>query len=89
MDDYLIAGSPTPKLFQDMEKELYNTFRWGKWEDSAFGFAGCLVKQLPDGSIMLAQEVDELRGLRRACPKVHIGYEERTVFRHQSDPPSR
>ena len=56
VDDYLIAGSPTPKLFQDMEKELYNTFRWGKWEDSAFGFAGCLVKQLPDGSIMLAQE---------------------------------
>ena len=56
VDDYLIAGNPASKLFKEMEQELYNTFRWGKWEDTSFEFAGCLVKQNPDGSIMLTQE---------------------------------
>ena len=58
VDDFLLAGDNTSKLFQKAEAALKAAFRFGKWEEGSngFEFAGCFIKQQADGSITLNQE---------------------------------
>ena len=56
VDDYLIAGKVDDPVFQQAEASLKKAFRWGKWEEKNFEFAGCTIKQADDYSIVLDQE---------------------------------
>ena len=56
VDDFLIAGKDDSKAFKDSEEALLKTFRWGKWQQDEFEFAGCELKQNEDRSIILSQE---------------------------------
>ena len=56
VDDFLIAGNLKSETYISREKALQQAFRWGKWQETEFEFAGCEVKQNDDKSIILGQE---------------------------------
>lgn len=51
LDDFLIAGNLKSETYISREKALQQAFRWGKWQETEFEFAGCEVKQNDDKSI--------------------------------------
>ena len=56
VDDYLIAGKDGDPTFMNAEKELRETYNFGKWEQESFEFAGTYLQQDPDGMIHLDQD---------------------------------
>ena len=49
--------------YKSREEILAKSFRWGKWEEEAFEFAGCSLRQGKDMSIVLNQEAYSLKWL--------------------------
>ena len=56
VDDFLIGGREKNEKFLRIEKALLDAFRWGKWEEENFEFAGCHIRQAADYSIVLDQQ---------------------------------
>ena len=56
MDDFLLAGNLNSEHYLSREKALAEAFRWGKWEENEFEFAGCNIRQMEDKSVILNQE---------------------------------
>ena len=56
VDDFLIGGMETNKVYAKARQDLEAAFRWGKWDDTKFTFAGCQIEQLADMSIKISQE---------------------------------
>lgn len=56
VDDYLIAGKDGDPMYMKAEKELRETYNFGKWEQDSFEFAGTYLQQDPDGVIHLDQD---------------------------------
>ena len=58
VDDFLIAGRPGSKVYEQAEQQLREKFRFGKWSDAADGmeFAGTWIQQKENFEITLSQE---------------------------------
>ena len=56
VDDFLIGGDSSSTTFSESEAALLKTFRWGKWQEESFEFAGVNIRQNSDYSIFLDQE---------------------------------
>ena len=56
VDDFLIGGMETNMVYAKARQDLEAAFRWGKWDDTKFTFAGCQIEQLADMSIKISQE---------------------------------
>eukprot|EP00438_Fugacium_kawagutii_P006161 Skav207449 [mRNA] locus=scaffold3545:28907:32044:+ [translate_table: standard] len=56
VDDFLVGGDFTNKKFTDAMDQLKKSYRWGRWDQGSFEFAGCDIKQHSDGSITVSQE---------------------------------
>ena len=56
VDDFLLAGNLNSEHYLSREKALAEAFRWGKWEENEFEFAGCNIRQMEDKSVVLNQE---------------------------------
>ena len=56
VDDFLVGGDPQSSTYAESEAALLKEFRWGKWQEDAFEFAGVYIKQNLDFSIILDQE---------------------------------
>ena len=57
VDDFLLCGDEVSEHFRSRERLLNEAFRWGRWNENNFEFAGCTVIQNKDYSIILNQEV--------------------------------
>ena len=57
VDDFLIGGNRQNECFRQAEEALRQSYRWGKWDESHFEFAGCVIERHPDKSISISQEV--------------------------------
>ena len=55
VDDFIIGGLQSDECFQTAQTSLEQAYRWGKWEQSSFTFAGVEIEQLKDGTIKLGQ----------------------------------
>ena len=55
MDDFLLGGLETHPKYIEAEKMLMAAYKWGKWQQGEFEFAGCNIKQMPDRSIRIDQ----------------------------------
>lgn len=55
VDDFLLGGLETHPKYVEAEKMLMNAYKWGKWQQGEFEFAGCNIRQLPDRSIRIDQ----------------------------------
>ena len=40
VDDFIIAGNPKNRKWQDARQKLMNLYKWGKWESSTFTLCG-------------------------------------------------
>lgn len=77
VDDFLIGGRDGHPLFDSAFAELQKSYRWGKWEESKFTFAGCNIEQKDYGSIRIDQndytdrwvEETDIPAARAKCPK--------------------
>ena len=49
VDDFLIAGRQGNAVYEKAKQSLQNTFKFGKWEQGTFDFAGCRIQQTPEG----------------------------------------
>ena len=49
VDDFLICGVEHHKKYQQAKQELQAKFKFGKWDQGEFDFAGCHLRQGPDG----------------------------------------
>ena len=49
VDDFLICGQPGHKKYEEAKQKLQAKFKFGKWCDTDFEFAGCHLRQKPDG----------------------------------------
>eukprot|EP00438_Fugacium_kawagutii_P033053 Skav206312 [mRNA] locus=scaffold3460:26186:29314:+ [translate_table: standard] len=56
VDDFIIAGDRRNHRFQEADRLLREAYRWGKWQEKSFTFAGCDIVQREDGSITINQE---------------------------------
>ena len=56
VDDFLIGGDRSCEYFLEAEKKLKAAYRWGKWQQGEFTFAGCDIKQHSDMSISINQK---------------------------------
>ena len=52
VDNFLLAGKVDSEHYMSREKALAEAFRWGKWEQDDFEFAGCNIRQMDDLSII-------------------------------------
>ena len=77
VDDFLIGGDSSSTTFSESEAALLKTFRWGKWQEESFEFAGVNIRQNSDYSIFLDQEsytqkwLDEINMTRLALAVHH------------------
>ena len=55
VDDFLIGGDPQEVTFAAAEKALLAAYRWGKWEERSFEFAGTNISQEADCTIVVSQ----------------------------------
>ncbi len=77
VDDFLIGGHKDNQQFQEALSKLQGAYRWGKWSEVEFEFAGCHISQKPDMTIKIDQEeytnkwIDEIQidPKRAASPK--------------------
>ena len=56
VDDFLLAGNEKIEVYQEARKKLEASFRWGRWDEGSFTFAGCQISQSADMSIRISQE---------------------------------
>ena len=49
VDDFLICGQPGHEKYEEAKRKLQAKFKFGKWCDTDFEFAGCHLRQKPDG----------------------------------------
>ena len=56
VDDFLIGGDRSCEYVLEAEKKLKAAYRWGKWQQGEFTFAGCDIKQHSDMSISINQK---------------------------------
>ena len=56
LDDFLIGSDSSSTIFTESEAALLETFRWKKWQEESFGFAGVNIRQNSYYSIFLDQE---------------------------------
>ena len=55
VDDILVGGKEGNEVFEKAMDALKQSYRWGKWEDSSFDYAGCHIQQAKDFSIRIDQ----------------------------------
>ena len=55
VDDFLVGGKPGNAGFEEAFKQMENSYRWGKWAEGDFIFAGIHVRQNSEDSILIAQ----------------------------------
>ena len=55
VDDFLIGGKEENMKYQKAKKALEEAYRWGKWEQTKFTFAGCQITQHQDHAIYIDQ----------------------------------
>ena len=55
VDDFIIAGNPKNRKWQDARQKLMNLYKWGKWESGTFTLCGVRYVQKHDGSIVMDQ----------------------------------
>ncbi|CAK0897474.1 unnamed protein product [Prorocentrum cordatum] len=53
VDDFIIGGDETTKLYGDAEKAIKDIYRWGAWTSGQAEFSGLRVRQFKDFSITL------------------------------------
>ena len=56
VDDFLIGGLENHPRYIQAKTELEQSFRWGRWDEGSFTFAGCEISQGSDFSIRITQE---------------------------------
>ena len=56
VDDVLIGGNLENPLFKEAFDKLVQAYKWGKWEETEFDFAGVHVRQDENMAIYLDQE---------------------------------
>ena len=56
VDDFLLGGDETSKLWNDTVEGIRQAYKWGPWEDSDFTHCGCRIRQLRDYSFLIDQE---------------------------------
>eukprot|EP00435_Cladocopium_sp_Y103_P016659 s60_g4.t1 len=56
VDDFLLCGDEQHPKYQQAEKMLQETYKWGKWQTGEMTFAGCHIVQLADGSLRVDQQ---------------------------------
>ena len=56
VDDFLIGGKEDDAQFQEALTRLQGAYRWGKWSENEFEFAGCHISQTSDLTIKVDQE---------------------------------
>ena len=56
VDDFLIGGTEGNSTYDTAMKKLQASYRWGKWSEGSFEFAGCHIQQFVDMSIKIDQE---------------------------------
>ena len=57
VDGFILGGDRSSNVFVAAKLALQQAFEWGKWEESAFEFAGCNIVQKEDGTIFMDQKV--------------------------------
>ena len=45
VDDFLLAGCDGNAVFDEAKTKLEQSYRWGRWEEKQFTFAGCQITQ--------------------------------------------
>ena len=55
VDDFLVGGNPGNAVFEEAFKQMENSYRWGKWAEGNFIFAGIHVRQNSDDSTVIDQ----------------------------------
>eukprot|EP00438_Fugacium_kawagutii_P000255 Skav212300 [mRNA] locus=scaffold732:645059:648265:- [translate_table: standard] len=55
VDDFLLGGCDEDTVFQEAERKLQEAYKWGKWQDTNFEFAGTNITQHEDFSIEVSQ----------------------------------
>ena len=55
VDDFLIGGDESNKEYLTAKERLESSFKWGKWEEGQFTFAGCEISQAEDFTIKVHQ----------------------------------
>ncbi|CAK0810363.1 unnamed protein product, partial [Prorocentrum cordatum] len=53
VDDFIIGGDETSKLYRDAEKAIKDLYRWGAWTSGQAEFSGLRARQFKDFSITL------------------------------------
>ena len=56
VDDFLLGGDDNDEVFKQAKAKLMQAYRWGKWEESTFEFAGTTITQRSDFSIEISQQ---------------------------------
>ena len=56
VDDFLLGGDDNDEVFKQAKTKLMKAYRWGKWEESNFEFAGTTITQRSDFSIEISQQ---------------------------------
>lgn len=56
VDDFLMGGVEGNATYDSAMKKLQSSYRWGKWSEGSFEFAGCHIRQAPDMSLKIDQE---------------------------------
>ena len=56
VDDIVLGGDINNSVFNKAQQLLEQSFRWGKWQDKDFVFAGCRIQQMADFSIKVDQQ---------------------------------
>ena len=56
VDDFLLGGQEDHPKFNAALKTLQETYKWGKWQQDEFEFAGSHIVQLQDGPIQVDQQ---------------------------------
>ena len=55
VDDILIGGDEDSEVFQTAQRQLEESYRWGKWDQGSFTFAGTRISQEENGTIKMDQ----------------------------------
>ena len=56
VDDCLIVGDTTNRVWLQFRKKLANAYTWSPWEDNDFTFTGVRLQKLKNGSIKMTQQ---------------------------------
>ncbi|CAK0795828.1 unnamed protein product [Prorocentrum cordatum] len=60
VDDFIIGGDETSKLYGDAEKAIRDLYRWGAWTSGRAEFSGLRARQFKDFSITLDLYISDM-----------------------------